>query len=115
MDTSDVAKAFAEHCKADRYEEAEKLWADDVVSIEAMPGEHARLQGRAAIKTKHAWWEENFTMHAVTCEGPYVNGDQFALTFDMDVTGPDGKREQMTEVALYTVRDGKVVEERFMY
>jgi len=115
MDTAEVAKVFAEHCKAERYEAAEELWAEDVVSIEAMPGEHAHLQGRAAVKAKHAWWEENFKVHSVVCEGPYVNGDQFGLTFAMDVTGPDGKREQMTEVALYTVRDGKIVEEKFFY
>jgi len=115
MDAADVARTFAEHCKAGRYEEAEELWADDVVSIEAMPGEHERAEGREAIKKKHAWWEENFTVHSEACEGPYVNGDQFAMTFTMDVTGPDGERMQMTEVALYTVRDGRIVEERFMY
>ncbi|MEM6490779.1 MAG: nuclear transport factor 2 family protein [Pseudomonadota bacterium] len=115
MDAAEVAKRFTEHCKADDYEAAEAFWADDVVSIEAMPGEHARLQGRDAIKKKHAWWEENFKVHSAVCAGPYVNGDQFALTFDMDVTGPDGTREQMTEVALYTVREGKIVEEKFLY
>lgn len=99
METAEIAKVFAERCKAEKYEEAETLWADDVVSIEAMPGEHRRLEGRAAVKAKHAWWDENFTVHSAVCEGPYVNGDQFALTFAMDVTGPDGKREQMTEVA----------------
>ena len=115
METAEVAKAFAAHCKAGAYEEAEKFWADDIVSIEAMPGERQRLQGRAAIKDKHAWWEENFTVHSAGCIGPFVNGDQFTLIFEMDVTGPDGKREQMHEVALYTVHKGQVTEEKFFY
>lgn len=115
MDVRELATIFAERCKAGKYDEAEEFWADDVVSIEAMPGEHQHLQGREAIKRKHAWWKENFTEHASVCNGPFVNGDHFALTFDMDVTGPDGQRQQMSEVALYTVRDGRIVEERFLY
>jgi ketosteroid isomerase-like protein len=44
-----------------------------------------------------------------------VNGDQFALRFSMDVTPKGGARLQMDEIGLYTVRDGKIVEERFFY
>jgi ketosteroid isomerase-like protein len=45
-----------------------------------------------------------------------VNGDQFALRFHLDVTQKaSGQRMQMEEVALYTVREGKVVEERFLF
>lgn len=32
----------------------------------------------------------------------------------MDVTPKDGERMQMDEIGLYTVRDGKIVEERFL-
>jgi ketosteroid isomerase-like protein len=45
-----------------------------------------------------------------------VNGDQFAVGFKIDVTPKaDGKRMQMEEVGLYTVRGGKIAEERFFY
>ena len=42
--------------------------------------------------------------------------DRFALRFLIDVTPKEsGKRMQMDEVGLYTVRGDKIVEERFFY
>ncbi|MBC7975998.1 MAG: nuclear transport factor 2 family protein, partial [Myxococcales bacterium] len=47
---------------------------------------------------------------------PYPNGDRFAVRFNYDVTHkPSSKRIQMDEVALYTVKDGKIVREEFFY
>ena len=47
---------------------------------------------------------------------PFVGQDEFAVRYDFDVTNrPSGQRFQMTEMALYTVRDGKIVRERFFY
>lgn len=44
------------------------------------------------------------------------DGDQFAVRITMDIT-PKATGERMTldEICLYTVRDGKIVEERFYY
>jgi ketosteroid isomerase-like protein len=45
-----------------------------------------------------------------------VNGNQFVVHFGMDVTTKEtGQRVQMNEIGLYTVRDGKIAEERFFY
>jgi ketosteroid isomerase-like protein len=45
-----------------------------------------------------------------------VNGDQFTVRFKMDVTVKEtGQRNQMDEIALYTIKDGKIAEERFFY
>ncbi len=42
-----------------------------------------------------------------------MNGDQFALTFDLDVTPKvTGKRVRRTEIGVYTVTDGRIAEER---
>ena len=55
-------------------------------------------------------------IHGVQVEGPYVNGDQFVVRFKMDLTPKaTGERRTMDEVGLYTVKDGKIVEERFFY
>ena len=35
--------------------------------------------------------------------------------FKMDVTPKGGARHTMDEVGLYTVKDGRIVEERFFY
>ena len=116
MDTQAVAAEFAALCKAGRFEEAgERFWAEEVVSIEPMQGEMAVLRGKAAVRGKGDWWYANHETHGAETHGPYVNGDQFALRFHIDVTQKaSGQRMQMEEVGLYTVRDGKVVEERFL-
>ncbi|MEO0821569.1 MAG: nuclear transport factor 2 family protein [Pseudomonadota bacterium] len=113
-DTKSVAEAFTALLKEGKDREAgERFWADDVVSLEPMEGDMARLEGPAAIRGKHDWWEANFTVHGGDITGPYIHGDQFAIFYSIEVTGPDGKRVAMQEVALYSVRGGKVVEERF--
>ncbi len=113
MAAKDVALAFADLLRKGDFEAAEKYWSKDVVSIEAMVGPMQVLKGRKAVKEKGVWWNANHTVHRFGVDGPYMNGDQFALIFDVDVTPKDGKRMKMREVALYTVSRGKVTEERF--
>lgn len=117
MDTAAIATRFATLCKEGKFNEAgEAFWSPDIVSLEPMEGPMARLQGLAAMKQKGEWWYANHEIHGTTVEGPFVHGDQFALRFGMDVTPKQsGQRMQMTEIGLYTVRDGKVVEEKFLY
>jgi hypothetical protein len=117
MTTQEIAEEFAALCKAGKFEEAgERFWADDVVSVEPMAGEMAVLKGKAAVKGKGDWWYANHDIHSAETFGPYVNGEQFALRFSLDVTQKaTGQRMQMEEVGLYTLRDGKVAEERFFF
>lgn len=117
MSTADVAKAFTALLKAGDHEgAAQQFNASDIVSIEAMEGPMARLEGTEAVAAKGQWWYENHEIHAVTTEGPYVNGDQFAVRFAMDITvKATGVRSQSEEIGLYTVKDGKIAEERFFY
>ncbi len=117
MNTQEIAEAFAALCKAGKFEEAgERFWAEDVVSVEPMQGEMAVMRGKDAVRGKGEWWYANHEVHATETHGPYVNGDQFALRFHLDVTQKaSGQRMQMEEIGLYTVRGGKVVEERFLF
>lgn len=116
MSIQTLANAFADLLKSGQHDEAAKQFnAADVVSIEAMDGPMAHIQGTEAVAAKATWWYDNHEIHAANSFGPYVNGDQFAIRFSMDVTPKGGERMQMEEVGLYTVRDGKIVEERFFY
>jgi len=117
MTVREIAEAFAALCREGRFAEAgERFWSDDIVSIEASPGEMAHLEGREAVKAKTAWWEANHEVHGFETRGPYLNGAQFALHFTIDVTPKmTGERTRQDEIAVYTVKDGKVVEERFFY
>ncbi|MBI1187538.1 MAG: nuclear transport factor 2 family protein [Alphaproteobacteria bacterium] len=114
--TADVAKRFTEALKAGDFPAAEAFWAEDVVSIEAQDGPMKEVRGRAAVHGKGEWWTANHEVHKFETQGPFVNGDQFALRFVMEVTPKaTGQRASMDEVALYTVRNGAIAEERFFY
>jgi len=115
MDTKTVAKAFVDACKNTNPDAGAKFWSDDVVSLEAMPGDMARLEGRKAVHGKGEWWNANHTVHEFRVEGPYVHGHQFAVRYVFDITPKGDKRRTMEEVALYSVANGKIVEERFFY
>ena len=55
-------------------------------------------------------------MHGASAEGPFVGATGFAVKFTIDLeTKSTGKRETMTEVGVYTVKNGKIVQEEFMY
>jgi ketosteroid isomerase-like protein len=114
MSVETVAKEFYAHCQAGKYDEAEKLWSEDVVSLEASEGPMRETRGRAAAHAKGEWWYQNNEIHSAAVSGPYIHGDQFALRFEIDFTSKaDGERKKMDEVALYSVKNGKIVEERF--
>jgi hypothetical protein len=101
-------------------EAVDTLYHEKIVSIEAhgsdaMP---ARTEGLPAVRGKSVWWYDNHDVHTSTATGPYCGhrDDQFAVVFSLDATfKPSGERSQMTEVALYTVKNDKVVQEEFLF
>jgi ketosteroid isomerase-like protein len=117
MTTAELARDFTDLLKQGDHEGAgAKYNADNIVSYEAMEGPMAICEGKEAVKQKGAWWFANHQVHGGSVDGPFVNGDQFAVIFKMDITPKaTGERTTMEEVGLYTVKDGKIVEERFYY
>jgi ketosteroid isomerase-like protein len=115
--TKDVADDLVAMWKAGQFDESgDKYWADDVVSYENMPGnEMAEIRGKAGVKAKGEWWAANHEVHDVVVEGPYLHGDQFAVRFKMELTPKGGERTTMDEIGLYTIKAGKIAEERFFY
>jgi ketosteroid isomerase-like protein len=73
----------------------------------------ARVEGKADVRAKGEWWSANHEVHGVEVQGPYVHGDQFAVRLKLDVTPKGGQRAQMEEICLYTIKNGKIAEERF--
>jgi ketosteroid isomerase-like protein len=115
MDIETIARDVAALAGAGKDEEiAEKYWADSVVSIEKDESPMRVTRGKKEVHAKGTWFMENHTVHSVKCDGPYIHESQFALRLTYDLTPKaSGQRMQMDEVALYTVKDGKIVEERF--
>jgi len=120
--TLDIGKKLVALCKAGKTTEAvESLYAPNIVSVEAepMPDGKQRLEGIAAVRGKNEWWVKNHEVHKMEVTGPWPHGDRFVVNFKIDVTpkaGPmSGKRFTMEEAALYSVKNGKIVQEEFFY
>ncbi len=116
MNTLQVAEQLVALCREGRNVEAiETLYAEDVVSLEVMDPMQ-RVEGREGVLGKAHWWQGAHEVHSAKVEGPWPNGDQFVARFVFDITQKaTGARVTMDEVGVYTVRDGKVVEEKFFY
>lgn len=116
---SEIANDLVKSCSVGDFGAVlDKHYSDDIVSIEPVAGQGmpARQAGIAAIRAKNEWWVENHEIHSASIEGPFVSEEQFAVRFTFDVTfKPAKQRMQMTEMALYTVKDGKIVQEEFFY
>lgn len=117
MNTRDIADDLAKLCADGKFNESgEKYWADDVVSVEFGGQGDPVSRGKAAARAKGDWFMGAHDVHGVKVEGPWVNGDQFTVRFTMDMTNKEsGQRMTMDEIGLYTLKDGKIAEERFFY
>ena len=119
MTTAEVAKQLVDLCQKGEFVQAtDTLYADNIVSVEAyeMNGMPRETHGLAGVRKKGEWWTSNHTIHSMTATGPYVSVEKFVVIFSIDVTfKPTGKRHSMTEAAVYTVQDGKIVHEEFLY
>src|SRR5215471_8925711 len=112
MNTEEVAKKLVNYCRKGEWMKAvDDLYAKDIVSVEAREMENmpAEMRGIDQVRGKTQWWENNFEVHNAKVGGPFVAGDTFVAQFDVDVTEKASKkRMQMSEVGIYTVKDGKV-------
>jgi hypothetical protein len=121
VETLETGRKLVGLCQAGRGMEAvESLYDEKIVSIEAQGGEgfSQRTDGLEAVRAKNRWWYDNHEVHRSTAAGPFVGhrDDQFAVFFELDATRKTtGQRQQMREIGLYTVSNGKVVQEEFLY
>jgi ketosteroid isomerase-like protein len=120
--TLEIGKKLVELCRQGKARIAfDTLYSPNIVSVEAegSPAMAARMEGLAAVKGKTEWWEKNHEVHRAEVAGPWPHGDRFIVRFTYEVTPKTGtmagKRITMDESALYTVKDGKIVQEEFFY
>jgi ketosteroid isomerase-like protein len=120
MSVHEVAKKLVQFCKENKsLESINTLYSPDIVSIEAgaPPGKERVTRGIEGVRGKHAWWTENHIVHSAEVQGPYPHGDdKFAVRFTYDITlKAANKRFTMDEIAVFEVKDDKVVKEEFFY
>lgn len=98
---------------------AEKYWAHNIATIEPAnfrDGNPAIVSGSAAALKKLAGWLKDHAVEDVMIDGPFITGEYFALFIDMEIIRrATGRREPFSEIAVYTVRGGKIIEERHFH
>jgi hypothetical protein len=54
-------------------------------------------------------------VHTFEAGGPFVAHDRFVVQYDADVTDKNSKKRlELSEVGVYTVKNGKIVREEFL-
>ena len=118
MSTEEVATQVVELTRKQAWHEAvDRLYADDIVSVEArtMDGSPPETRGIKGVREKIDWWVNAMEVHSFKTSGPFVAHDRFVVQYDIDVTDKaSGQRRQMSEVGVYTVKNGKIVREEFL-
>ncbi len=118
MTTEEVAKKVVEFVRKQAwYEALDTLYDKDIVSVEAQTrdGSSPEIRGRQAVRGKIDWWVNEMEVHNFKVSGPFVAHDRFVVQYDVDVTDKKSKnRFQMSEVGVYTVKNGKIVREEFL-
>ena len=118
MNTEEVAKKVVELVRKQAWKEAvDTLYANDIVSVEAQTrdGSSPETHGIKGVHGKVDWWINTMEVHSFKVSGPFVAHDRFVVQYDVDVTDKESKnRFQMSEVGVYTVKDGKIVREEFL-
>ena len=118
MSTQEVAERVVELVRQQAwYKALDTLYDKDIVSVEASAseGESAEKRGIDQVRGKIDWWLNAMEVHSFTAEGPFVAHDRFVVQYDADVTEKNSKKRfQLSEVGVYTVKNGKIVREEFL-
>lgn len=118
MTTKEVAERLSQLFKENKWAEIlEELFSEDAESIEPP---HAKglqsVKGLDNIKKKGAEFNSMVEeVHGGWVGDPVVGGNYIAVSMGMDVTMKGVGRMNMEEIALYEVKDGKIVKEQFFY
>jgi hypothetical protein len=118
MTTAEVAERFNLLAKENNWNQIqEELFAENAVSLEppGAPGLQS-AEGLEAIKQKgKAFADSVEEMYGGYCSAPLVAGNFFSVAMGMDGSFKGMGRMKMDEIALYEVKDGKIVREQFFY
>lgn len=118
MTTQEVANRFNELAQTGQFDKIQdELYAEDAESIEPAHSQGLQsVKGLAAIKEKGKRFNEMVEeMHGGYSKDPVVAGNHFCLAMGIDCTMKGQGRVNMEEIAVYEVKDGKIVKEQFFF
>lgn len=118
MTTQEIANRLVELCREGKYETAQKeLFSSNAESVEPPQAQGLQtVKGLNAIIEKGHQWQSNVeTVHGGSVSNPIVAGNRFSVAIAADVTMKGQGRTNMEEIAVYDVKDGKIVKEQFFF
>ena len=117
MTTKEIANRLVELCRKGDFETTqEELFAEEAVSIEpySTPEFEKETKGKQAIKEKGEKWDDMVaSVHHIEVSDAIIATNSFACTMRMHVTMKGKGEMDMTELCVYTVKDGKITAEQF--
>jgi limonene-1,2-epoxide hydrolase len=115
--TQEVADRFYELAQQGKFDQIQdELYDENVRSVEPAHSNWQNVQGIDKIKEKAKQWQEmTEEMHGGYTGKPQVAGNFFSWVMGMDVTIKGQGRVKMDEIAVYEVKDGKIVLEHFFF
>jgi len=118
MNTEQVARKVVELVRKQAwYEALDTLYDDNIVSVEAYSagGGSPETRGKEGVRGKIDWWVNAMEVHSFKVSEPFVAHDRFVVQYDAYDTDKKSKeRRKLSEVDVYTVKDGKIMREEFL-
>jgi ketosteroid isomerase-like protein len=117
MNTQEVANRLIQLCREGKNLQAiDELYDENITSKEPKGTPMEFTEGKDAVKGKTVEWENMVEeLHSASISEAQVTEDFFTVVMDMDVTYKGMGRMAMKEIAVYEVKDGKIVAEEFFY
>ena len=121
MTTQEIADRFYQLSQDNNWDKIqEELYSDDAESIEpehiAAIGGVVHAKGREALRQKAERFRNDVEeVHEGYSGKPIVAGNYFAVQMTLDATSKSMGRMKMDEIAVYEVKNGKIIKEQFFY
>lgn len=120
MTTKQVADRFHQLSQEGKWDLIlDELFSANAASVEPESAQAVGLQsvkGLDKIREKAKEWSNMVQeVHGAYTSAPQVAGNYFSVAMGMDVTLRGQPRSQMDEIALYEVKDGKIIKEQFFF
>jgi len=121
MTTQELANRYNELFQKRQVAEIyQQLYSENIVCTEP---EHALAMGvptvtkgiEAVLAKSKARLELIAEVHSFFCSEPVVGGDYFSVAMGRDMTFKNGQRVQLAEIAVFGVKDDKIISETFFY
>lgn len=117
MTIQETAEKFVQHLRDGKFIDAiEDFYADNIVSYEMPGAPQEKTEGKAEVKNKSVEWEASVqNINSSEISDPLIAGNFFTVTIKMDVDFRERGQMLFEEIAVYEVKDGKIVSDRFFY